>query len=169
MPILRGVQTPDPLPPPERAPGGPGRRPDSFVRPGGGVWALGERLTWLSGLILSLSAFTDWYAGPNATGPALAVIGWHTGALGKLVFFIGLAVLALVALREAGIDLPATVPESLVVIALGSVATIFVLIRLISIPDDIPPPAGRGIGIWISLLAALGVIAAGLLRASEEL
>ena len=46
---------------------------------------------------------------------------------------------------------------------------IFVLIRLISIPDSIPPPAGRGIGIWISLLAALAVIVAGLLRASEEL
>ena len=45
----------------------------------------------------------------------------------------------------------------------------FVLIRLISIPDSIPPPAGRGIGIWISLLASLGVIVAGLLRASEEL
>jgi len=43
----------------------------------------------------------------------LAVIGWHTGVLGKLVFFIGLAVLALVALREAGFELPPTVPESL--------------------------------------------------------
>jgi hypothetical protein len=49
------------------------------------------------------------------------------------------------------------------------VATIFVLVRLISIPESIPPPADRGIGIWISLLAALGVIVAGLLRASEEL
>jgi hypothetical protein len=55
------------------------------------------------------------------------------------------------------------------VIALGSVSTIFVLIRLISIPDSIPQPAGRGIGIWISLLASLAVIGAGLLRASEEL
>ena len=99
----------------------------------------------------------------------LSVTGWHTGALGKLVFFCGLATLILEALREAGIELPATVPESLVLIALGSLATIFVLIRLISIPDSIPPPAGRGIGIWISLLASLAVIVAGLLRASEEL
>jgi len=112
--------------------------------------------------------FTDWYAGSSPVGPTIAYIGWHTGALGKLVFFVGLAVLALVALREAGIELPATVPESLVVIALGSLATIFVLIRLISIPDDFVG-AGRGIGIWISLLSALGVIVAGLLRATEEL
>ena len=85
------------------------------------------------------------------------------------MFFVGLAVLALVALREAGIELPASVPESLVVIALGAVATIFVLIRLISIPDEFLPADGRGIGIWISLLAALAVIVAGLLEAAEEL
>ena len=77
--------------------------------------------------------------------------------------------LALVALREAGIDLPAAVPESLVVIGLGSLATIFVLIRLIDIPEEFLPADGRGVGIWISLFAALGVILAGLLEAAEEL
>ena len=54
-------------------------------------------------------------------------------------------------------------------IALGSLSTIFVLIRLISIPDEFLPAGGRGIGIWISLLAALAVIVAGLLEAAEEL
>ena len=140
-----------------------------FLRPAGGFWALGGRLTWVAALVLTVSAYTDWYAGPNTTGPTLAVIAWHTGVLGKLVFVVGLALLAIAVLREFGFELPPSVPESLVVIALGSLATIFVLIRLISIPDSIPPPAGRGIGIWISLLASLGVIVAGLLRASEEL
>ncbi|HKA27249.1 MAG TPA: hypothetical protein VKD88_07740, partial [Gaiellaceae bacterium] len=83
----------------------------------GGATAVGERATWISGLVLSISVFTDWYAGSGAVGPTIAVIGWHTGTLGKLVFFIGLAVIALVALREAGIELPPTIPESLVVIA----------------------------------------------------
>ena len=136
----------------------------------GRYWSLGELLTLLSGLLLTVSVFTDWYAG-SETGSdfTLSVIGWHTGALGKLVFFIALAVLALVALREAGIELPATVPESLLVIALGSLSTIFVLIRAISIPDKFLPASGRGIGIWISLAAAFLVIVAGLVRASEEL
>jgi hypothetical protein len=128
----------------------------------------GERLTWVSGLVLALSAFTDWYVG-SGEGPTTSVIGWHTGTLGKLVFFIGLAVLALVALRESGIELPATIPESLVVIALGALATVFVLIRLINVPDEFFGWRGRGIGIFISLLAALAVTAAGLLRAGEEL
>ena len=76
------------------------------------------------------------------------MIGWHTGTLGKLVFFIGLALLALVTASELGFELPPSVPESLVVIALGSLATIFVLIRLISIPDRSrrPPAAGSASG-----------------------
>jgi hypothetical protein len=41
-------------------------------------------------------------------------------------------------------------------------------VRVFSIPDDFFF-AGRGIGIWISLVAAIGVIIAGLLEASEEL
>ena len=132
------------------------------------LWAVGERLTWLSGLVLLLSTLMGWYVG-SGDGLTISVIGWHTGVLGKLVFFIGLAVLALVALRQAGIEPPATVPESLVVIALGAVATVFVLIRLISIPERFLPADGRGLGIWISLLAALAVIVAGLLEAAEEL
>ena len=97
------------------------------------------------------------------------MIGWHTGTLGKLVFFIGRArARARRGCARRGIDLPAAVPESLVVIALGSLATIFVLIRLISIPDEFFF-AGRGVGIWITLVAAVALIVAGLLEASEEL
>jgi hypothetical protein len=131
------------------------------------LWVYGERLTWVAGLVLALSAFTGWYAG-SGEGPTLAVIGWHTGALGKFVFLIGLAVIALAILREAGIALPAAVPESLIVIVLGSISTVCVLIRLISIPDRFFP-YDRGIGIWISLLASILVIVAGLLRATDEL
>ena len=159
------VQTPEPFPPPPlEEPEDEGAR--GFARDvafGG----LGERLAWVAGLVLALSAFTGWYSG-SGEGATISVMGWHTGTLGKLIFFIGLATLVLVALREAGIDLPATVPESLVVIALGSLATIFALVRLISIPDDFFF-AGRGIGIWITLVSAIGLIVAGLLQASEEL
>jgi hypothetical protein len=157
------MQTPEPMVP----------RTESYEREPAprptvpGYW--GERLAWVAGLVLAISAFTGWYAGSQADGLTLSVTGWHTGALGKLVFFAGLATLILEALREAGIELPATVPESLVLIALGSLATIFVLIRLISIPDTFFATAGRGIGIFISLIAAIALIAAGLLRAAEEL
>jgi len=154
---------------PERPqrPARPAPRP--LPQPGAGFWSAGARISWIGGLILALSSFMDWYAGSSAEGPSLAVIGWHTGTLGKLVFFIGLAVVALAVLGDLGVELPATVPESLIVVALGSLGTIFVLIRLISIPDTFGLTSGRGIGIWIALFSALAVIVGGLLRAGEEL
>ena len=148
---------------------GPGGSPPPAPQmPSGWRPYAGDRVTWISGLVLALSSFMGWYTG-SGLGVKLAVIGWHTGTIGKLVFFIGLAVVAIVALRAVGFDLPAALPESLVVLGLGAVATVFVLIRVITIPDSVLPADSRGIGLWISLLGALGVIAGGLLRAAEDL
>ena len=167
FPILLAVETPDFFD--VDLPGAAPQPPASAPRPAtGGFWAAGERVTWIAGLVLALSAFMDWYAG-SGVGVKLAVIGWHTGVLGKLVFFVGLAVLLLVVARELGFELPPAVPESLLVVALGAIAAIFVLIRLISIPDSMLPADGRGIGIYVSLLASLAVILGGVLRAAEEL
>ena len=154
-PLIETVYDPDEEPPAARRGGGPS------------LWGLGERATWVSGLVLALSALTGWYSG-EGEGVDVSVIGWNTGLLGKLVLVIGIAAVLVVALRQWGFDLPAAVPESLVVMGLGAVATICVLVRAISIPADFFF-AHRGIGLWISLVAALGLIGAGLLQASEEL
>jgi hypothetical protein len=128
---------------------------------------MGGRLTFLFGLLLALSALTGWYTG-EGNGTTVSVIGWHTGTIGKVVLFLGLAAVLLVVLREVGVRMPASVPESLVTIAIGSIATILVLVRIISIPDSFFF-AGRGLGIWVSLACSVGIILAGLLEASEEL
>jgi hypothetical protein len=177
MPILGDVETPDlfDFGDPEvdelerERPGPQARRPAPQLRPGGWIWSAGARIAWIAGLILMLSSFMSWYSGTSIEGPTLAVIGWHTGTIGKLIFFIGLAIIALAILREVGVELPPALPESLVTIALGALATILVLVRLISIPDTFAGTSGRSIGIWIALLSALAVIGAGLLRAAEEL
>ena len=162
------MQTPEPLPP--RPPPQPVPRPPAPTpRTAGGFWAAGEQLTWVAGLVVAVSAFTDWYAGDSARGlPTYAVTGWHTGVLGKLVFASGAAILALQGLRAMGIELPADIPDSLVVLGIGALATIFVLIRLIAIPEELVD-VHRGVGIWISLVATICVVAGGLLRAAEEL
>jgi hypothetical protein len=137
---------------------------------GGALLGLGDRLAFVAGLVLAVSAFTGWYTGSvEGTGDVtISALGWHTGTLGKLVFFVGLAVMLVVSLRELGYELPAAAPESLITIALGSLATIFVLIRVIDIPDQFFF-AGRAVGLWISLVSAISVIVAGLLQATEEL
>lgn len=128
---------------------------------------VGGRLTFLFGLLLAVSALTGWYTG-EGEGTTVSVTGWHTGTLGKIVLFLGLAAVLVVVVRELGVTLPASFPESLLTIAIGSAATILVLVRLISIPDTFFF-ASRGAGIWVSLVCAVGVIVAGLLEASEEL
>ena len=151
-----------------------------------GLYGLGDGLALVAGIVLAVSSFTGWYTG-DGQGVTISVLGWNTGVLGKLVLFVGLAVVLVNNIRhlanqhtapkpeshdtithELGIEPPAAMPDSLVTIALGALGTIFVLVRLISIPDDFFF-AHRGVGIWISLVAALAVIAAGLVQASEEL
>jgi hypothetical protein len=65
------------------------------------------------------------------------------------------------------VELPPQAPLGMVIAGLGAVGTVLVLVRLIAIPDDFSP-AGRSIGLWISLLAALLLIAAGLLKSADE-
>jgi len=128
---------------------------------------MGGRLTFLFGLLLAMSSLTGWYTGAG-NGTTVSVIGWHTGTIGKLVLVLGLVAVLIAGLREVGVTMPASVPESLVAIGIGSIATVLVLVRIISIPDSFFF-ASRGLGIWISLACAIGLIAAGLLEVSEEL
>ena len=117
--------------------------------------------------MLAISALTGWYSG-SGEGVTVSVIGWNTGVLGKLVLFIGLAAIVVVALRQWGLELPAAIPESLLVIALGVAL------------DDLRAGAGDLDPGRLLLRRARdraldqpcgvdGLIGAGLLQASEEL
>src|SRR5438128_7692504 len=90
FPILRPMQTPGQLPPEPYGISDPAR-PALAPGPPTGLAGLGERLAFVAGLVLGLSSFMGWYAGKDAGAGAytLSVIGWHTGALGKLVCLIG--------------------------------------------------------------------------------
>jgi hypothetical protein len=124
-------------------------------------------VTAFTAVLLSVSSFTGWYS-LHAEGIAtVSVTGWHTGTLGKLVFFAGIAVLLLLALRATGLELPPEFPTGAAAAAIGSLGTICVLVRVIDVPERFVG-VGRGVGLWISLAAGLAVVAAGLLLASEE-
>src|SRR6188472_4496175 len=108
-----------------------------------GIIGIGDRLGLLAGVVLAVSAFTGWYSGPGQ-GVKVSVTGWDSGYPGKLVFYLGIATVLVVVVREVVVTLPAAFPESLITIALGALATILILVRVFSIPDDFFF-AGRGV------------------------
>jgi hypothetical protein len=134
--------------------------------PPASFWTPGEGLAWVAALIFTLSSFMGWYSG-TIDGLRLAAIGWDTGLLGKAVLVIGLATLALLTLRATGMELPPSVPVGLVIAVLGALGTTVVLARVIAIPEDYAG-FGRGVGIWISLVSAVLLVVAGLLKSAEE-
>ena len=154
----------------EEGPGGTGgvRLAGGTGSQAAGLWRTGELLAWLGGLVLTLGAFMGWYSVSVELRGRLSVLGWNTGAIGKLVFVIGLAVLLLLGLRAFGVELPPSIPDGMIVAGLGLASTILVLIRLIAIPEKFQPAVGRGIGLWLSLLASLLLIVAGLLKSAED-
>jgi len=129
-------------------------------------WTPGESLAWIAAIVFTLSPFLGWYRG-SLDGLNLSVIGWDTGAIGKLALLVGLATLAVLGLRAAGIELPPTIPFGMVIAALGALGTVFILIRVATIPDDYVE-LGRAVGLWISLVAAVLLIVAGLLKSAED-
>jgi len=136
-------------------------------RPSASLWTPGELLAWPAAIVFTLSSFMGWYS-TSIEGLSYAVTGWHSGILGKLVFVVGLATLGFLVARATGFEPPRPLTVGVVLMILGALAMILVLIPVISPPDDYPE-TGRSIGIWISLAAALALIVAGWLQASEEL
>jgi hypothetical protein len=129
-------------------------------------WTPGEGLAWVAALIFTLSSFMGWYSG-LIDGLRLSAVGWDTGLVGKGVLVIGLATLAILVLRATGVEFPTSVPVGLVIAVLGAIGTTLVIIRLIVIPDDYAE-LGRSAGLWISLVAGVLLIVAGLLKSAEE-
>jgi hypothetical protein len=144
-----------------------------------------SRYDWVvvAGMILMFIAlFLTWYRvellqrllqglpaglnGAGVDGSGFSVNGWHyfSAVLAWLLTVVATAVVILKALP--GISFRLQLPESLTVLALGSIAFLLVLYRLIAMPA--PSEAfGRGVGIFVALLAAFVVAAGGFLKNAE--
>jgi hypothetical protein len=124
----------------------------------------GDMIAGVGGVVLLISLFLPWYgvsvdvAGFSASETAT---GWEVlGFIDILLFLIAVAAIAIVAARAAGAladDLPAPV----ILLALGALALLLVLYRIIDIPTDGDVPAqvdlSRKVGIFIALIGAAAV------------
>ena len=117
----------------------------------------GEWVAGLAGLALLVSLFLPWYDGRT---------GWQSlGLLDVLLAVVGLAALA-IPFATAAYRVPA-LPLALqsLTTLIGIFALLCVLARVLNLPDW---ASDREWGLWVALLAAVGVVAGGLLAMRDE-
>jgi hypothetical protein len=142
---------------------------------------LGDLVAAVSGVILFLSLFLHWYS-VSATGAfggstSGAVSGWKILSFIDILLFI----VAIIAVGVAVVRMANAFPRGLraspglIVLAAGALAVLLVLFRLLVLPgdlgdiNDIPGVSvGRSVGIFLALLASLGIAAGGWITWNEE-
>jgi len=125
-------------------------------------------LTWyrveiLQQLLRELSADLE---GGGVDSAGFSVNGWHyfSAVLAWLLTVVATAVVILKAIP--GVPFRQPLPEAFTVMALGAIAFLLVLYRLIAMPA--PSEAfGRGAGVFVALLATFVVAAGGFLKNAE--
>jgi hypothetical protein len=136
---------------------------------------MGEMIAGISGLVLIISPFLDWYTISAKGSPiSVSVSGWDALSwVPWIVTLAGLVAIALAIMRATGANLP-QLPASpgFIVLALGALSTILVLFRLLVTPDAGASSSfvdvGRAFGLFIALLAAAGVTFGGWALWNEE-
>ena len=143
----------------------------------------GERIAGLSGIALILIMFIfDWF-GLKFTGGAEALgvsvegsrNAWGSYGFIDIVLFLTVAAaigLALISASQTEMGLP--VAASAVVAGLGILSVVLIIISIISPPDFGADLSGTGIehtrkiGVWLGLIAAIGVAYGGWRAMQEE-
>jgi hypothetical protein len=128
----------------------------------------GDMIAGVGGIVLLISLFLPWYgvsvdvAGFSASESAT---GWEVlSFIDILLFLCAVVAIAVVAARAAG-SLPPDVPAGVVLLAVGALALLLVLFRIIDIPapGDVPDEVdlSRKIGVFIALIASAAIAYAG--------
>jgi len=112
-----------------------------------------------AGLLLLVSLFLPWYGNPSATG-------WESFTIIDVI----LALLALAAISVPIVTAAHRVPA--LPLALESLVALFalfglvlVLIRVLNLPGDAD---GREVGLWLALVATLGIFGGSLIGMRDE-
>jgi hypothetical protein len=139
----------------------------------------GEKIAGVSGLALILIMFIfSWY-GVEVAGesvPDSGVNAWEAFSFIDIVLFLTVAAaigLALISASQTEVGLP--VAASAVVAGLGILSVILIVYRIIDTPGDVgvlgeafDVDVARKIGVWLGLIAAVGVAYGGWRAMQEE-
>lgn len=135
----------------------------------------GEKIAGISGILLLLIMFIfDWFSieAEGGIGPSVGGNAWDTMEIIRWLLLLaalsGIA-LAIVGAQANQPNMP--VALSAVTAGLGILGVIFVIIRIISPPDEglgDLVDVGRSIGVWLGLIAVAGVAYGGWTAMQEE-
>ena len=122
----------------------------------------GEWIAALSGVALLMSLFLPWYG----AGPEDEASGWQALAAAD----IALALVAVFGVSLLVVTVSQRVPAvpialSAIVTLVGLIGVLLVLVRLANLPGGFDD---RELGVWLALLAAIGITAGSALAMGDE-
>jgi hypothetical protein len=144
----------------------------------------GDQVIGISGIVLFVFSFFSWLGATVSVG-ARGLAGFSASGsdnawgftLTLLAVLIGIALVAYVVLKAAGVGIPdkfGSVTLAQILLGLAAVAFLFVLIKLIAgpnlpgVPNGISVSKDRKFGIFIGLLATAGLVAGAFLNFQES-
>lgn len=136
----------------------------------------GRLVSAIAGIVLIISLFLTWYGAPDIVDQFAAQAGVDTGAnafsatdiAGLYLLIVGIIAIVPAALDIFDLEIELPVAPGLVILVAGAIGVLWVLLRIVDKPGAAGISVSLGIGIWISLAAAVGVAVGGLLQKQDE-
>jgi NADH:ubiquinone oxidoreductase subunit 6 (subunit J) len=122
-----------------------------------------RKFTLIAAIVGVISIFLPWIA-VSGLGISMSENGLHSYGVMAFIGFIGAVILIIMGDQTKPLDKTMWFVELIA----GAVALIFTLLFMTNLSGDTFGAAGFGIGIWISILAAIGVLASTWLFKSPE-
>ena len=147
----------------------------------------GDQIIGVSGIVLFVFSFFNWLGATASVGGSRGLPGGFSASgsdtawgftLTLIAVLLGLALLAYVVLKAAGVEIPSnfgSVTTAQVVLGIAAVAFLFVLIKLIAGPNintgsfgGVTVSKTRKFGIFVGLVATAGLVAGAFLNVRAE-
>jgi hypothetical protein len=123
----------------------------------------GEWIAALSGVLLLVSLFLPWYGREPGAEDASA---WQALAAVDVTLALVAAFGVTLLVVTASQRVPAVpIALSAIVTLVGLIGLLLVLIRLANVPDGLD---GREFGVWLALVATIGIVVGGIVAMRDE-
>src|SRR4051794_11534643 len=135
----------------------------------------GDKVIGISGILLFIFSFFKWLGVSVSGGKLFGEVSASKSAWGftltLLAVILGILLVAYVGAKAAGVELPALggITWNQIVFIVAAIIFLFILIKLIVGPADVPDGVSkdRKIGIFLGLLSSVGILAGAFLNLKE--